>query len=138
MSDTTPTTEKDPWLSAEWQSGSEDALELGRNPYDVRTSVDLVTAIYTDLDTGETRTWWQQRMHIQSRQMRLARELAQVRQVSSDMQALWGRKPYFRDDWFGDYIPEYRLPNPRADLTRLQALYGGDGPYPDGPYPGTY
>ncbi len=125
----------DPWLPAQNQNPTSDSFRLGRHPNDVRCVVDPATAMYTDLDTGEVRTWWQQRQYLQARNMRYARSLSAVRQVNSDQQALWGRKPEFYDDWFGGYIPEYRLPNPTADLTQLNAVYGGPGPWPNGPLP---
>jgi len=102
----------------------------------VRTTVDLATATYVDLDTGARRTWWEQRMYLQTRNMSYARYLATKRQVNSDQQALWGRKPQFYDDWFARYIPEYRLPNPRQDLTQYNLVYGGNfPPWPNGPLP---
>ena len=129
----------DPWVpSAELQDRPGGAIPEGRGAYDVRTIVDIATGVYTDRDTGEMRTWWEQRMYLQARYMGQARDLAELRQVGSDMQALWGRKPEFYDDWFGRYIPEYRLPNPRANLTQLNATYGGDPPWPNGPLPGGY
>lgn len=137
MSQTDPVKDA-PWLPAEAQVAPQESFAAGRNPIDVRTEFDLTTGIYTDLDTGEVRTWFQQKMYIQSRMMGYAHTLAKLRQVGSDMQALWGRKPVFRDDWFGGYIPEYREPNPRVDLRRLQATYGGDPPWPPGPMPGGY
>lgn len=127
-----------PWLPAQDQNATPESFELGRAPNDVRCTIDPSTALYTDLDTGAVRTWWQQRQYLSERNRRYARTLARGRYVASDIQALWGRKPHFHDNWFDGFIPEYRLPNPRADLARLNAVYGGEPPYPPGPMPGQY
>lgn len=128
----------DPWLPAEQQDPTSATYAGGRGPNDTRCRIDPATAIYTDLDTGEERTWWQQREYVRQRQMSYAHQLSRQRYVGSDMQNLWGRKPHFFDDWYGGYIPEYRLPNPRSDLRRMNEAYGGPGPYPPGPMPNSY
>lgn len=129
-----------PWLPAQKQNATAESFEAGRHPNDVRCAVDPATARYTDLDTGEVRTWWQQRRYVEERNKRYARDLSRLRVVSSAIQALWGQKPHFYDNWFHGFIPEYRLPNPRSDLSRLEAVYGADAPqpYPPGPPPGQY
>lgn len=127
-----------PWLPAQMQVAPSGAYPLGVPSADVRCSLDPKTALYTDLDTGAVRTWWQQQNYVRARNMRYARELAKLRQVNSDMQALWGRKPEFRDNWYDNFIQEYRLPPPQADLRRLTAVYGGPPPWPNGPMPGQF
>lgn len=126
------------WLPAERQVADPDTFKLGRSPNDTRCSIDLATAMYTDLDTGEVRSWWANKQYKEAKNKAYARSLAEQRMVSSDMQNLWGRKPEFFDDWFGGFTPEYRLPSPRADLTQINEVYGGDGPWPPGPLPGQY